>query len=124
MSVRNVDSRFAKETAASRLRAPTREARIRCIHRNSKANGEALLQRCRIEDGEICLGWVTDAVTNSLQESRSIQNRLREWLRRTVECAEQRQAISRVAGRNARQELQVVLQHHRVHRLGCDVNHS
>src|SRR6202022_1013476 len=106
-SVRNVDSHFAKKTAASRFRAPAFQPWIRGVHRNPETNGEGALQRRGIEDSQICLGWVSDALANPLQESRSVQDLLGERLRRAVMRTEKRQPISRVTGRNPSQQLQV-----------------
>ena len=58
------------------------------------------------------------------EQPRPLQDLLGERARRGVVGAQQREARARVAGRDAGQELEVVLQDHRVDRLRGDVDHA
>ena len=118
------DARLAEDLAAARLRAQVDEVRVHAVQGDAEEDGQLALQGRGVEHGEVGAAVIDDAVPDPLQEARPLQDLLGEGARRRVVRAEQGEAGPRVAGRDPGQELEVVLQDHRVHGLRGDVHHA
>ena len=122
--LRQRDAGLAEHLAAAGLGAEDREVGIGAVERDAEQHGELALERRRVEDGEVGARAVLDPLADALDQPRALEDLLGQRARRGVVGAEQRQARAGVARGDAGEELEVVVQDHRVHRLRGDVDHA
>ncbi len=114
---------FPEDLAAPGLRAERAERRIDAVQRDSEQDREPALEGRRVEDGQVRPGGIRDAGPDALDHPRAFEDLLRQRARGGVVDAQQGQPRAGVAGGDPGQELQVVLEDERVHRLGRHVDH-
>ncbi len=120
--LRQGDAGLAEHLAAAGLGAEVGEIGVGAVERDAEQDGELALERRRVEDGEVGARAVLDPLADALDQPRALEDLLGQRARRGVVGAEQRQARPGVAGGDAGEELEVVVQDHRVHRLRGDVD--
>ena len=121
--LRHGNSGLAEHLAAARLRAQVDEVRVDAVQRDAEQDGQLPLEGRGVEDAQVGAARIHDAVPDPLQQARPLQDLLGEGPRRGVVRAQEGEARPGVAGRDPGQELEVVLQDHRVDGLGGDVHH-
>jgi hypothetical protein len=117
------DAGLAEDLAASGLRAEPGERRIHAVQGNPEQDGQAPLERRRVEAGHERAGSVGDSVADPLDQARPLEDLFRQRARRGVVGAEQRQARARMARRDSGEKLKVVLEDERMDGLRGDVDH-
>ena len=105
---------LAEYLPASRLGSQARETRVDAIERYAEEDRQLSLERRRVVDRQVGAGEVGNAGSDPLDQPRALQDLLRERDRGGVVGAKQRQPRPRVARRDAREELEVVLEEERV----------
>ena len=114
---------LAEHLAAAGLGAVVAEARVEAVHRDAEQHRELPLQWRAVEHGQVGAARIEDRGADALHEPRPLEDLLGERTGRAVVRREDGEAGPRVARGHAGEELEVVLQQHRVHRLRGDVDH-
>src|SRR6266545_773358 len=122
-SFRKRNARFAEDLAAPGLRSEVLQIRIDSVQRNSEQHREPALERRRVEDGQESASRVADAVSDPLDQTRTLEDLFGQRAGRGVLRAQKRQARARVARRDPGQQLEVVVEDQRMDRLRRDVDH-
>jgi len=119
---RQLDAGFAEHLAAARLGPEVAQLRIEPVEGNAEQHRQLALERCGVEDGEVGTRGVGDRFPDSLDQARPFEDLLRQRPRGRVVRAQHGQSRARMACRHAREEVQVVVEDQRVHRLRGDVH--
>jgi hypothetical protein len=114
---------LAEHLAAPRLGAEIVQLGIEPVQRDVEQHRQLALERGRVEDGQIGRFGVGNGLADALDQPGTLQDLLGQRARRAVVGAQHRQARSGVTGRYASQQVQVVIEDQRMHRLRRDVGH-
>ena len=114
---------LAEHLAAAGLGAEVVQLGIEAVQRHVEQHRQLALERRRVEDGQVGRLRVGDRLPDPLDEARPLEDLLRQRPRRAVVGAQHRQPRPGMAGRHARQQVQVVVEDQRMDRLRRDVGH-
>ncbi len=122
-ALRQRHSGGAEDLAAARLGAERDELGIDAVERHTEQDGEPAFERRRVEDREVGARAVLDAFPDALDQARALQDLLGERARRGIVGTEERQARPGMARWDSGEEVEVVVQDHRMHGLRGHVDH-
>ena len=115
-------ARLLEHAAATRLGAVVLEVGVEPVQGDAEQHRELPLEPRGVEDGEIGPCRVGNRLADPLDQAGPLHDLLAERPRRPVVAAQHRQPRARVSGRHARQQIEVVVQDDRVHRLRGDIH--
>ena len=90
---------------------------IGAVHRDAQRQGQVAFERRRVERHQMRAVQVGNQGADLLDQTRPLEQFLRERARRAVERRDQEQALLRVAGQHARQQVEIVVDDLRMDRL-------
>ena len=121
---RVIDSRLREQLPASRLRPKGEMARVSAVKRNAKTQGEVSFEVSRVVADEMGAVFVCDGCFDLLQQERTLEDFEAERARRIIIRREQGEAAQGMARNDAREQIEVILDHAGMNRLRSDVDHA
>ena len=97
--------------------------RVSAIERNAKTEGKISFEVSRVVADEMSAVFVRDARFDLLQEARALKDFEAKWAWRIIIRREQGKPAQRVPRDDAREQIEVILDHAGMNRLRSEVNH-
>ena len=108
-SVRQRDTRFAKRRAAPALATQVLQRRIATVERDAEPHGQRALEGRHVEARKMRQRRIAHRIADALEQSRPLEDLLRERRRRRVAGRQQHQPLSRLVACDSREQPEVIV---------------